>query len=74
MINKLAPHRFMCQTPIYAIKLEATIKPNKAGYQSPSFFTEGENTAGKLKTIQINPIIQTTVINTGLFLTTDSIF
>gem|GEM_PF-5635532 len=73
IIYKLAPHLFMCQTPINAIKLIATIKPNKAGYQSPSFFTEGENTAGKLNTIQIKPKTQTSVSNFGRCLIIDSI-
>lgn len=73
MMNKLHPHRFMFHTPIYEIKLEATIIPKSAGYQSPSFLIEGENTAGRLKTIHIKPMIQTMVINTGLFLTTTAI-
>src|SRR3972149_6460887 len=68
MMYKLTPHLFKCHTPIKEIKLIATIKPNKAGYQSPSFFTEGENTAGKLNTIQINPNIQTSDSNFGRFL------
>jgi hypothetical protein len=55
------------------MKLAATINPNNAGYQSPNFFTEGENTAGKLNTIQIKPRMQTMVNNIGRFLITDSI-
>lgn len=72
--NKLTPQRFMCHTPIYEIKLTATINPKRAGYQSPSFFTEGENTAGKLNTIQVKPNTQTKVSNFGRFLIMDSIW
>ncbi len=73
IIKRRQPHCFMFHTPMKAIKLEATIMPNRAGYQSPNFLIEGENTAGKLNTIHINPIIQTMEINKGLFLITDSI-
>lgn len=75
IINKLHHHRFIFQTPIKEIKLKATINPNKAGYQSPSFLMEGENTAGKLNTTQIKPRMQTTEIKKGLRrITDDSIF
>ena len=73
IINKLAPQRFMCQTPIKEIKLPATINPNKAGYQSPNFFMAGENTPGKLNTIHINPNTQTSVSNFGRFFNVVSI-
>lgn len=57
----------MCQTPIKEIKLAATINPNKAGYQSPNFFMEGEKTAGKETTTQQKPSMQTMVNNKGRF-------
>jgi hypothetical protein len=59
----------MCHTPIYEIKLLATINPNKAGYQSPIFLIEGEKTDGKLNTIQIKPRIQMILIRRGRFKT-----
>ncbi len=40
------------------MKLQATISPNKAGYQSPIFLTDGENIDGKLNTIHMNPRMQ----------------
>ena len=49
------------------MKLLATISPNKAGYQSPIFFTAGENTDGKLKTIQMKPRIQIILMRIGRF-------
>jgi len=58
----------MCHTPTKEIKFDATNNPNKAGYQSPNFFTAGEKTAGKLNTIQMYPNTQTVVSNTGRFL------
>ncbi len=67
-MKRWTPQRFMCQTPMYEIKLVATIKPNNAGYQSPIFFIAGENTDGKLKTIQIKPRIQTILIRVGRFM------
>lgn len=50
------------------MKLVATSIPKRAGYQSPNFLSEGENTPGKLNTIHINPSIQTMVIKTGRFI------
>lgn len=55
------------------MKLEATINPNNAGYQSPIFFMDGENTAGRLNTIHIKPSTQTTDNNIGRFRVTTSI-
>ncbi len=49
------------------MKLQATINPNKAGYQSPIFLIEGEKTAGKLNTIHIKPRIQITEMRVGRF-------
>jgi hypothetical protein len=54
------------------MKLTATINPKSAGYQSPSFFTDGENTAGKLNTIHVNPKTHTIVSNFGRFMIIDS--
>ena len=68
MMKSVQPHRFIFQTPMYAMKLAATSKPNNAGYQSPSFLTEGENTAGREKTIQKKPMMQTIEIKIGRFL------
>lgn len=47
------------------MKLLATINPNNAGYQSPIFLMAGENTEGKLNTIQVKPRIQMIRIRTG---------
>ncbi|MCE3280389.1 MAG: hypothetical protein K0S44_2580 [Bacteroidetes bacterium] len=66
--NKCTPQRFMCHNPIYEMKLVATRIPNMAGYQSPSFLSEGEKTPGKLKTIHMNPRIHTMVTKTGRFI------
>lgn len=52
---------------MYAIKLPATKNPYKAGTKSPNFFTAGENTAGKVNTIDIKPIMQMNVMMPGLF-------
>jgi len=71
--NTFTPQRFICQTPINDIKLAATINPNNAGYQSPSFFTDGENTPIKPNIIQIKPKMHTMVSNTGRFLIVVSI-
>ena len=46
----------------------ATRTPKSAGYQSPIFLSEGENTPGKLNTIQMNPSIHTVEINPGRFM------
>lgn len=66
--NSCTPHCFMCQRPIYEIKLQATIKPYKAGTKSPNRFTEGENTAGKVSITIIKPMIQMVDMILGRFI------
>ncbi|MBK7666308.1 MAG: hypothetical protein IPJ32_02585 [Sphingobacteriaceae bacterium] len=49
------------------MKLQATIKPYKAGTKSPIFFTDGEKTAGNVNITDIKPSIQIKVMMPGRF-------